>query len=247
MKKVLLETWGRPFCLAGQFPLFWFLFVAALPVWAQANRDFLSENEIEKVREVQEPNERLKLYILFARQRMDQVTQQLAKDKKGRSLEIRTLLDDYEKIIEAIDRVSDDALKRKADITLGLGAVSEAEHKFVSQLEKIKDSSPRDLDMFSIELTEALATTKDSLDLAGESVVSRTDKVTAAADEEKKEVESITKMEREATGEKVNPKTDPANVNAPAGGRRKPPTLMREGEKPDDPSKPATPVKPPPH
>jgi hypothetical protein len=222
------------------------LTIAAFAALAQSNRDFLTENEIERVREAQEPNERLKLYILFARQRMDQVAQQFAKDKKGRSLEIRTLLDDYEKIIEAIDRVSDDALKRKADITLSLNAVTEAEHKFVSQLEKIKDSSPRDLDMFSIELTEAIATTKDSLELAAESTESRTEKVTTAAEEEKKQVEAVTKMEREATGEKVDAKTDPANVNAPAGGRRKPPTLMRDGEKPDDPAKPAAPVKPPP-
>src|SRR5437879_2022446 len=138
--------------------------ILAAPLLAQGQRDFLSESEVEKVREAQEPNERLKLYVLFARQRMDQVQQQLAKDKKGRSLEIRSLLEDYEKIIDAIDRVSDDALKRKTDITLGLSLVRDAERKFSGQLEKMQSSAPRDLDMYSIELKEAIATTADSLE-----------------------------------------------------------------------------------
>src|SRR5215831_2274066 len=76
--------------------------LVTVPLFAQ-KKDFLSENEVEKIREAQEPNERLKLYILFARTRMDQIQQQLAKDRKGRSLEVRTLLDEYEQIIEAID------------------------------------------------------------------------------------------------------------------------------------------------
>lgn len=222
------------------------LLMTALPLFAQGQRDFLSQSEVEKIREAQDPNERLKLYVLFARQRMDQVQQQLAKDKKGRSLEIRALLDDYEKIIEAIDRVSDDALKRKADITAGLNAVRDAERKFNTQLTKMQASAPRDLDMYSIELKEAIATTVDSLDLAGQDVDFRTEKVTAAAEEEKKEVESISAMERKVTGAKAEAGKEPGDA-APAAGRRKPPSLAREGEKLEDTARPATTRKPPPH
>ncbi len=220
------------------------LVLTALPLFAQARRDYLSESEVEKVREAQDPNERLKLYILFARQRMDQVQQQLTKDKKGRSLDIRSLLDDYEKIIEAIDHVSDDALKRKADIILGVNTVMEAERRFITQMEKIKASEPRDLDMYSIELTEAIATTKDSLYLAGEDLDGRTYRVTEAAEDKKKEVEAITTMERKATEpEKIANPDAPAT---PAAGRRKPPTLLREGDKPEDSARPAKAPKPPP-
>ena len=39
-----------------------------------------------------------------------------------------------------IDTVTDDALKRGADITLGaVAAVSDAEKRFLAQLQKIKD------------------------------------------------------------------------------------------------------------
>src|SRR5581483_1734877 len=127
---------------------------AAVP--ALAEREFLTQDEVEKVREAQEPNERLKLYVLFARQRLDQLQQLMAKDKPGRSLMIRQLLEDYTNIIDAIDTVSDDALRRKLDIAEGTKAVSAAENKFSAQLKKALDSQPRDLDMYELELKNAL-------------------------------------------------------------------------------------------
>src|SRR5580704_17963605 len=105
---------------------------------ALAQKDFLTENEIEKVREAQLPNDRLNLYALFARQRLDQLQRLLEKEKKGRSLSARELLENYSSIIDAIDTVSDDALKRGVDITEGTGAVTASEKRFLEQLQKIE-------------------------------------------------------------------------------------------------------------
>ena len=197
---------------------------AAIP--ALAEKDFLTQDEVEKVRVAQEPNERLKLYVLFARQRLDQLQQLMAKDKPGRSLMIRQLLEDYTNIIDAIDTVSDDALRRKTDIVEGANAVSGAEKRFAAQLQKALDSQPRDLDMYELELKNALSDTTDSMELAQQDLGRRSSEIASKDSEEKKRVDSM----KPADDVKAQKAEDAkAGVGTPG---RKPPTLYRPGEKP---------------
>src|SRR5580658_7226427 len=149
-----------------RFPIYVLILASALPAIAQ--KDFLTEDEIEKVREAQLPNDRLKLYALFAKQRLDQLQRLLEREKRGRSLTARKLLEDYSSIIDAIDTVSDDALKRGVDITEGTGAVTGSEKRFLAQLQKIQDRNLADLDLYEVSLKEAIASTSDSMDLAKE-------------------------------------------------------------------------------
>jgi hypothetical protein len=207
------------------------LLVTASAGSALAQREFLTNDEIEKVREAQEPNMRLKLYVLFARQRVDQLQQQIAKDKKGRSAMVRELLEDYTQIIDAIDTVSDDALKRKVDISLGVAAVAEAEKKMVAVLQKIEDSQPHDLDMYEIALKDAIGNTTDSIETTQQDLGRRTEVVTAKAAEDKKKVESVTTPDRMKEQKVEDAK---AEVGADGKPRRKPPTLYKPGEAPQD-------------
>src|SRR5258708_5476369 len=142
------------------------ILLLAIPAFAQ--KDFLSDNEIEQIREVQEPVARIKLYLLFAKQRLDQMNSLMAKNRPGRSSEVRQLLEDYTSIVDAINTVSDDALVRKNDVTTAPTVIVDGEKKFLDQLMKLEASSPKDLEMFSFDLKEAIAATTDSIDLAKE-------------------------------------------------------------------------------
>jgi hypothetical protein len=217
------------------------LVTAASAVPAFAQRDFLTPDEVDKVRQVQEPNARLKLYLLFARQRMDQLQQLFAKEKKGRSIEARELLEDYAGIIDAIDAVSDDALKRKVDAALGIAAVGDAEQRFLAQLRKIQSAAPADLDLYNVALEEAIAATSDSIELAGSDADKRATELATKDEAEKKEAQRIVAAEDSKGKSADAPAADTKTADASADNKpkRKPPTLLRPGEKLPDPNQPA--------
>ena len=194
-----------------------------LPLGAQ-ERDFLTTDEVDQIRLVQEPNERLNLYIHFARQRLDLLQQTLSQEKPGRSLMAHELLEDYTKIIAAIDTVSDDALKRKVAIGLGMTAVTSAEKEMVAMLEKIRDSEPSDLARYRFVLKQAIEATQDSMELAQQDLQQRGTEVIARDKQEKQEREAMMQpkdLEEKRAAEKKEA-ADPK--------KRKAPTLRRKGE-----------------
>ncbi|MFN8941755.1 MAG: hypothetical protein ACK532_04660 [Acidobacteriota bacterium] len=204
-----------------------------LPLAAFAQKDFLTEDEVERVRLVQEPNERLKLYLLFARQRIDQLDQLFAKDKAGRSVLIHDLLDQYAKIIEAIDTVADDALRRNKPIDEGISAVVAAEKNMLAKLEKFAALEARDLSRYEFVLTSAIDTTKDSIESGEGDLASRGRKVVENAKKQKEEREALM-----TTAEKEEKATQDKKLEGdPKLKSRKPPTLRRKGELPPDPTK----------
>ncbi len=190
----------------------------------RAARDFLTADEADQVREAQDPNDRLQLYIQFARQRIDQAQQLLSKDKPGRSILVHDLFEDYNRIIDAIDTVSDDALKRKLPIGVGLTAVAAGEKVLLETLKKIEASHPKDFARYEFALKQAIESTNDGIDLANSDLASRSSQVLAKEEKEKKEREALMTthdMEEKKVAEK--------KIEGPKNGR-KPPTLRRKGE-----------------
>jgi aromatic ring-cleaving dioxygenase len=194
----------------------------AAPLAAQQQRDFLTVDEGDQIREAQDPNERLTLYIHFARQRLSQVDHWLAKEKPGRSILIHDALDDYSNIIDAIDTVADDALQRHVDIKLGLTAVATAESEMLLGLQKIQDSQPKDMSRYDFVLRQSIDGTSDSLDLARQDPAARAAAIAAKQAREKKELESeMTPAERDAK------KAEEAKAEKE---KKKAPSLLRPGE-----------------
>lgn len=205
-----------------------FCLLLAAPLAAQ--RDFLNADEIDQIRDAQDPNLRLGLYAKFARARIDLVKNQLVKDKPGRSALIHDALQDYGKILDAVDDVIDDALARHLDVKAGVAAVAAEERQTLPVLEKIQKDQPKDLERYSFVLKNAIETTSDGLDSAQQDLGKRAHEIEAREDKEKKERQaSMSTAEKQA--QKEAQKTDDGNSGQP---KRKPPTLMRPGEKPPD-------------
>jgi hypothetical protein len=185
-------------------------------------RDFLTADEADQVRFAQEPNLRLKLYLHFAKQRLDLIEQAVGQDKPGRSKLIHDLLEDYTKIIEAIDTVSDDALKRKLDLTEGITAVGAAEKEMLAALEKIQEANPKDVGRYQFVLDQAIDTTRDSVELAAADLKDRTISIETKVKKDREELEALMNPEEVKTKREAEKKE--------AQAAKKAPTLRRKGE-----------------
>jgi len=197
----------------------------ALATPLAAERDFLTADETDQVRLAQDPNERLKLYVHFAEQRLDLLKQMFASKKPGRSALIHDTLDDYSKIIEAIDTVTDDALKRKVAVDEGVAAVAKAEKEMLPVLKKFEESRQNDFSRYEFSLKQAIETTTDSLELSQEDLATRSTEVQTKAAQEKKEIEAIMQPKDLEAKKAEEQKTATEQKK-----QRKPPTLLRKGE-----------------
>lgn len=192
-----------------------------------AQKDFLTPDEVERIREAQEPNLRLTLYTNYAKQRLDLLKQLFAKEKPGRSILIYNQLDQYTKIIEAIDVVADDALRRKLDLTLGITEVAKAEEKMLAELQKFAASEPKDISRYEFVLKTAIEVTQDSLEISQQDLKDRGRGVTEREAARTKEREALLTTEdkkEKAEAEKKSGETERKG--------RKAPTLRKKGEVP---------------
>ena len=119
------------------------LLIAALPGVAQQHRrDPLTDPEIDKIRDAaQEPEVRLKLYIEFARARLEKLAQVRADAKTAdRERLTRDALQDFLDVYDELSTNLDTYADRGDDLRKALKPVIEADTEFGSKLRAFKSS-----------------------------------------------------------------------------------------------------------
>ena len=119
------------------------LLVAAAGARAQQHRrDPLNDQEIDKVRDTaQVPEERLKLYVEFARSRLTKLEQVRADTKAtDREPQTRTALQDFLDVYDELNTNVDTYADRGDDLRKALKPVIEADTEFGSKLRAFKSS-----------------------------------------------------------------------------------------------------------
>lgn len=119
------------------------LFLLRTPlVRAQEQPDPLNDSEVDQLRETaQEPEKRLKLFIEFARVRLEAAQKACANTKlKNQAAEIHDRLQDFSDIYDELDDNIDTYADRRDDLRKVLGIVLAADTEFDAKLRAIKDS-----------------------------------------------------------------------------------------------------------
>lgn len=154
------------------------LFLLAISAAAQQrHRDPLNDLEIDQLRDAaQLPDIRLKLYVDFARARLDKLEPVRADTKAtDREQQTRDALQDFLDVYDELDTNVDTFADRKDDLRKALKPVIEADTEFGSKLRAFKSSlasTPKEAESYAFLLSTALDTVdsaaKDHRDLLAE-------------------------------------------------------------------------------
>ena len=115
-----------------------------------------------------DPDERLKLYVKFTRDRMAKLEEMRSNPKTTeRGLQTHDRLQDFLTLYDELNDNIDMYVGRKNDIRKPMKVVIEADTEFQSKLRALKDSAsanPAELKQFEFLLTDALDTVDSSAD-----------------------------------------------------------------------------------
>jgi len=200
------------------------LSLCAIAGGAPAQKDFLTADEADQLRLAQEIDPRIQLYLSFARQRIDLLKQLFEKNRTGRSGMIHDTLEQFTEIVETLDVVIDDALKRQRLITV-LPEVTKTEREMMGVLEKFRESAPADLGRYKFVLDTAIEVARDSAEMAEEDLRTRTRGVEMRQYELRKEREAMMTPEAKEEAKKAEDKKAAEDAK-----QKKGPSLLRKGE-----------------
>jgi hypothetical protein len=144
------------------------LLTASLVV-AQRHRDPLTQPEIDKIRDTSwEPNQRLALYVEFARARLVKLEEMRSDPKTvNRARQTHDLLDDFQLLYDELNDNIDTYVDRKDDIRKPLKTIIEADTEFSAKLRALEEApgiAPAEFSQYQFVLTNARDAVDSSTD-----------------------------------------------------------------------------------
>lgn len=155
--------------LSGMLLLAPLIMSAGLALGAQQRRDPLNPLEINQLRDAMlDPEERLKLFVKFSRDRITKL-EQMRVDPKAteRGQQTHDLLEDFLGVYDELNDNVDMYFGRKDDIRKPLRLIIEADTEFQAKLRALKNtptSNAAEISQYEFVMTNALDTVDSSAD-----------------------------------------------------------------------------------
>jgi len=137
---------------------------APMPAAQLEKRDYLSEEEADKIRDAGTPAERITLYVSFAEDRLKKFDYELNRPtpERRRTEILNGLLNGYAGCVDdGADQIAM-AREKQTDIRAALKLMRTKYREFLDQLQKY-DKDGKDLEIYRDTLDDAIDGTKDAL------------------------------------------------------------------------------------
>jgi len=140
------------------------MLAARAPEPPQGKKEYLTESEADKIREADNPSDRIKLFISFADDRLKKFHYELTRaiPERRRNEMLNSLLNAYAGCIDdAADQIGI-ARERQADIHAALKSMKAKGKEFLEDLQKLAQGGA-ELEIYKDTLEDAIEATKDAL------------------------------------------------------------------------------------
>jgi hypothetical protein len=137
--------------------------VTAPAITARAQKpDYVSDEEEDKIRDAQEPSERIEVYLTVAQSRLDRIQEFRSKPmdpQYDNGAYIDRLLDEYISLTDDLKTWIQDRYDRRSDMRKGLRRVLEMGPKQLNDLRRIQESP----DAYAADYAKSLRDAKDDV------------------------------------------------------------------------------------
>lgn len=140
------------------------VFVCARPLSAQRpEKDYLSGVEADKIRDAETPNERIKLFLDFAQDRLKKFQYELEHPSPNKHTEmLNYLMNSYIGCVDDAADIIQVGLEHQDSIREGVDLMATRTKEFLPILEKIKTEGP-ELELYKDNLEDAIEGTQDAM------------------------------------------------------------------------------------
>jgi hypothetical protein len=140
------------------------------PAFAQGKKDYLSDNEADQIRDSETPNDRIKLFISFAADRIKKLQYEFAHPAElHRDDRINTLINAYAGCIDDASDAIQLGVEKQQDVR---GAIKEMQTKapeFLAYLKTLSAKGPA-VEAFKDNLDDAIDATSEAINDADDAI-----------------------------------------------------------------------------
>lgn len=139
----------------------------SVPALAQDQKDYLSSIESEKIRDAETTNERIKLFLTFADDRLKKFQYELEHPSGNRHVDmLNSLLNAYGGCVDDAADLIQLGIQRQENIRAAVDMMASQSKNFLAILEKLEASGSPGLEDYKSNLDDAIEGTRDAMNEA---------------------------------------------------------------------------------